>query len=227
MATLPKMIEALSKLDNRPKPAVQQFGRAIREAGHIPKGKRGAGAPELTANDIASLLLGTYGSEAQSKAPEAVTKYRRLIMKGIDPCVEIKKHEGIDQGKYASSTLVKRMNTAANFGEIIEWLIENADQLALELLHLTGESPTSNVKKDETEFDRAQRLSTHALHITLSSSYAEVTLMDMFNRVHLYANFQTPDGLLDEFRQEWSADRHTQVTFTQRTFYALHEAMKQ
>lgn len=78
MATLPQLIAALQKHDGRDLGTITQFGRMIREAGYLPGGKRGAGAPKMTFGDAAVLILGLYGSSSPAAAPGYIAKMRTL-----------------------------------------------------------------------------------------------------------------------------------------------------
>lgn len=62
MATLPRVIRALQPYDGRDEATLTQHARLLREAGYIPGGKRGVGAPQMTNHHSAVLLLGIFAS---------------------------------------------------------------------------------------------------------------------------------------------------------------------
>lgn len=229
MATLPQMIDVLAEIDNREKPTVAQFGRSIREGGFIPGGKRGVGAPQLETQHVASLLLGTFGCESPARAPEVVARYRCLRLHEQ----KIKKNapREVDAAIYESSPLIGLIESAANFGEAIENLIDGAPVVAKELVRFSQPIVYSSVPLDEVcaanAQDKVARHSMHALHVTLYERYAYITLLEpvWHNLVGLpvwRADFQALSG---DYLSFPSCDRQVAVTFTHNTFFALHQAM--
>lgn len=78
MATLPQLIDVFTRHDGRGHAALTQYGRVIRDAGFIPRGKRGHGAPRMTPENAVTLLLGIYGAASPKDAPRAVAQLRTL-----------------------------------------------------------------------------------------------------------------------------------------------------
>lgn len=66
MARLPAVAEIFARHDTRSLPTINNYARELRNAGYLPKGKRGAGAAHLTPADAANLVM------ALAAAPEAV-----------------------------------------------------------------------------------------------------------------------------------------------------------
>lgn len=77
MARLPALIDALARIDGRPRGSIDHMARGLREAGLIQTTKRGRGAAEMTARDAAALILGLYGLADAS--PEAIEQARALV----------------------------------------------------------------------------------------------------------------------------------------------------
>lgn len=82
MAKLPKLIEKIAKYDPRGVSAVENLTRELRKAGLISRGKRGVGAPNITASDIANTLFGLV-CRFSKDAPEAVTRLRQSMQIGV------------------------------------------------------------------------------------------------------------------------------------------------
>ena len=78
MATLPEFLTALQPADGRDVSAIRQIARVIREAGYIPRGKRGRGSPHLSLENAVDLLLGIYGSAYPRDAPLVLRKCHEM-----------------------------------------------------------------------------------------------------------------------------------------------------
>lgn len=85
MATLPQLIDVFAKHDGRDHATLTQFGRVVREAGFLPKGKRGFGAPQMTPENAVALLLGIYGASSPKEAPGAIKRFASLRPM-VNPC---------------------------------------------------------------------------------------------------------------------------------------------
>ena len=82
MATLPQTVTALESVAGRDHATLTQYGRIIREAGLLPRGKRGGGAPQMTADNLAVLMLGIYFADAPKDAGATARRlgaYRRRM----------------------------------------------------------------------------------------------------------------------------------------------------
>lgn len=221
MATLPQFVDTLAELDPlRDKSQIHQFGRAMREAGLIPGGKRGLGAPDLSAQHVTSLLLGTFGGYSQAQSPNVVSQLRRLtLFEG-----ELEYKVGDDdafKAKIEGSALANILKKADNFGEAIENLIICAPIIARELPTFCGSKDTG----DEDPFEFFSRNSAAFLHITLHPTHAIISVVDLHNRVPLVADFQTPADRWGELEHYLKGDRSPSVTFTQNSLFALHKTL--
>ncbi len=70
MAQLTDLLRALQPLDGRDKQTLYNSARKLRNTGYLPKGKRGAGAPEMGFLEAAIVLLGVIGSTKAVDLPE-------------------------------------------------------------------------------------------------------------------------------------------------------------
>lgn len=71
MAKLPAIIELIARHDPRSVATVTNYARVLRDDGLLPKGKRGRGAPDLDAIEVAHLVLGLAGASDAVDAPGA------------------------------------------------------------------------------------------------------------------------------------------------------------
>jgi hypothetical protein len=116
MARLPALVSALAEVDGRDRSGLENVARIIREAGHITTTKRGVGASEMTARDVANLFLGANGSDAAKDAPLAVERFRSLrphIVTPRDPSLQV----------------FRDIAEAGNFGSALEILIEGMPEV--------------------------------------------------------------------------------------------------
>ncbi|MTD99853.1 hypothetical protein GIY56_06110 [Paracoccus sp. YIM 132242] len=91
MAKLPAIIELIAKHDTRSVATITNYARVLRDAGVLPKGKRGRGAPEMHQTDVADLILGLAGAGDAVNAPHAVELLRGAK---LQPKAELE-HDGI------------------------------------------------------------------------------------------------------------------------------------
>lgn len=84
MATLPQTISALESVAGRDHATLTQYGRIIREAGLLPRGKRGGGAPQMTPENIAMLMLGVYFSDAPKDAALTAERLRSYKVANVE-----------------------------------------------------------------------------------------------------------------------------------------------
>lgn len=91
MAKLPAIIDLIAKHDTRSVPTITNYARVLREAGYLPKGKRGRGAPDLHPLEVADLVIGLAGASDAVDAPYAVEILREAK---LNPKIELE-HEGI------------------------------------------------------------------------------------------------------------------------------------
>jgi hypothetical protein len=84
MATLPQTVTALESVAGRDHATLTQYGRIIREAGLLPRGKRGAGAPQMTPENIAILMLGMYFSDTPKDAALTAERLRAYKLVNVE-----------------------------------------------------------------------------------------------------------------------------------------------
>jgi hypothetical protein len=115
MAKLPKLIEALAEVDERPRSTLEYIARIVREGGELPTTKRGSGAADMTLRDAANFLIGASAAEASPKdAPKLVRLYRALSVQAYTQPAE-------DGAMKRVATLISKSKT---FGDALERLIE-------------------------------------------------------------------------------------------------------
>lgn len=78
MARLPAIIDLIAKHDTRSVATINNYARVLREAGVLPKGKRGRGAPDLHPLEVADLVLGLAGASDAVDAPHAVAVLKNM-----------------------------------------------------------------------------------------------------------------------------------------------------
>ncbi|UIN36296.1 hypothetical protein [Methylobacterium oryzae] len=76
---MPAIIEALARLDGRPFPSIDTFGRFLRSGGFLSHGGRGTAAPHATPDDVANLVIGIMATDSPTAAPRVVDTFRALV----------------------------------------------------------------------------------------------------------------------------------------------------
>lgn len=127
MAKLPALVAALTECDDRDRATLDWVARAIREAGCIPTGKRGAGAADMTFREAANLLIGANAAETPKQSALAVVQFRTLRPTDLSPQRE-------KEGVFA------RIDEAETFGEALEALIEGSPELLVSLMQYVDDA---------------------------------------------------------------------------------------
>lgn len=78
MATAGELIRLTADALQVPEATVTSYHRMLREAGLLTKGGRGRNAPQMSATDVARLLLAMLGSDALAETVEATTLVSEL-----------------------------------------------------------------------------------------------------------------------------------------------------
>lgn len=120
MATLPKCIEILAPLTGRGEPTVKQVGKTLRETGHIGRGKRGKGAPDLSPKEITSLVIGIMSPVGPNSSGEYVVavKSMRKFEEHEDFRLIPKLNEAVKDGFFnALQCAIENVRTAGEFTE--------------------------------------------------------------------------------------------------------------
>ncbi len=211
MATLPKMIDAIQKVDLRPATTLIQFGRVLRDAGLIPGGKRGAGAPHLDTGSVANLFIG-LSADSPSKSTFAVILHRRLRRR-------------IETGKLPSCCKVlDDLNQVVSFGEAIEYLIDNASAIAQEIADQHEPHPTADRPRQTLA-----GLGWADLRICLGSVVSKIQLRSaegvLWEVQYAVDQREIEVDRLDEYAHVLNSDRRVEVVYSFRTIAAYHFAM--
>ncbi len=87
MATPGEMVRRMAEALSLPEPMVVMVDRKLSEAGLRTKGGRGKSAAQMTASDIANLLIAVIGSSMMKDETEAVAEYGALPVRngGLTP----------------------------------------------------------------------------------------------------------------------------------------------
>lgn len=211
MATLPQMIDAIQKVDGRELSTLTQFGRVIREAGFIPGGKRGVGAPHMTFENAASLMMGIFACEAPKDAPRAIATLRSLK---FERCEGELKNEVLDD-----------VLAAANFGEAIEELIIGTPELITGIVgEFVGEAALED-EKHRLSVMTAKGLSPMSILVRLFPSHAIIEVRRYSDKTIWEAHFGVDcDLLMQGFYNLPDSDRRVEVRFSQVSLMAVHMA---
>lgn len=78
MARLPALIDLIASFRSGERKNLELQARVLREAGMLSRGKRGSGAPPVTFEDAAILLLAHLATTSATSAPDIVQRYSRL-----------------------------------------------------------------------------------------------------------------------------------------------------
>lgn len=117
MARLPALVKAISDHDDRPVTLIGHFARVLRTEGLIVSNKAGLGAPTMTYQDAATLLMATLGASAPAGAAQAVVNLRQLEP-WLDNAVQGRK----------GGPLAPMID--AGFATTLAFMIEHADKIA-------------------------------------------------------------------------------------------------
>ncbi len=215
MATLPKMIEAIQPLDGRDLSTLTQFGRVLREAGYIPAGKRGKGAPLMGLDHTTNLLLGIYGANSPKDGPSAVSRFRRL-------------ERGRCEGPFSETCAVlKDVEKLETLGEVLEELIIGLPELVTSICNLMGNGkPLSDDQMEQWFQMTANGMGPADLRVTLHPALATIEVHKA-NLPIWFAQFEVnADLFMDgEYNAVLNSDRKVSYTFSIRTLTAFHMAL--
>lgn len=215
MATLPKMLEFIQPFDGRDEGTLLQFGRVLREAGYIPAGKRGKGAPNMGLEHAANLLLGTYGAASPKDGPKAVANLRTLEANGFEGNF----HGGCE--------VLRDIMEKATFGEALEELIIGLPELATSIVRIMD--PDCNLS-DEDEADWRSRtgrgMGPADVKVALYPAGAEIAI-DQGGRILWKARYSvnTDRLMAGDYNDAANADRKSITKFSIRTLAAYFAAL--
>lgn len=130
MARLPAVIEVVAKHDRRSPATISNYARVIREAGYLPKGKRGVGAAHLSPEHAANLVMALAGASEAVSGPLAIEALRKAT---LSPDATM------DGERVDARDLMAQWSLAPfseNFGKILEGLVSfEPHRLGADLRH--------------------------------------------------------------------------------------------
>ncbi|RHZ91860.1 hypothetical protein D1122_20625 [Cereibacter sphaeroides] len=212
MGTLPQLIEAIQSVDGRELSSLTQFGRLIREAGFIPGGKRGSGAPHLTLQQVTSLLLGIYGSDAPKDAPGTVARLRSLKPYEI-------------AGDFKNEVL-EDVEKSSDFGEALEELLLGLPELLNGIATECLSACASQEDKDQLIGLMLKGMAPASVIVKLYPVHAKIEIRRNLHRSIWEAAFVVDDELfMQGYYKVPDADRRVEISFTQKTLAAVYAAM--
>lgn len=211
MATLPQMIDAIQKVDGRELSTLTQFGRVIREAGFIPGGKRGVGAPHVTFENAASLMMGIFACEAPKDAPRAIVALRSL---------KFERAHGDLHNEVLADVIA-----AENFGEALEELIIGIPELITGIVGEFVGDAASEDEKHRLAVMAATGLSPVSIWVRLFPAHAIIEVRQHHHKMIWEAHFGVDcDLLMQGFYNLPNSDRRVEVSFSQVSLLAVHMA---
>lgn len=213
MARLPQLIAMLAKVDGRKMGTIEHGSRVLREAGLLTTGKRGAGAPEMTYEDAANLLIAVNGSEAIAGAKHAVNAIADLIPEN---------HNINEDLPYPLPDLERQ----PVFGDALSWVIMTAPhivRLIESFICIRYEAPYSD--DDRKMLCKQARAGMGPVNFTITFSPAgsrlAIELTDAEPRTEWERTYSWPSG--KPFMPV--GDRRASVKVGLPTIIALHECI--
>lgn len=212
MATLPKMIQVFQPLDGRDIATLTQHGRVLREAGLIPAGKRGVGAPQMTAQHAAILLLGIFGSATPKDGPVAVDRMSDL------------KHHFTD-GPMAD--MFESFTGRQRLGDTLATLIERAPEFLIyffKIIEHDRDWTEEQIDLIRRQTERGGGLIGTEIKIGAVSAEIRANWGDqvLFNAIYMVDSDRYMAG---DYNSIQNRERKVTVSFTFRTIAALYEAV--
>lgn len=212
MATLPKMIQAFQPLDGRDIATLTQHGRVLREAGLIPAGKRGVGAPQMTSKLAAILLLGIFGSATPKDGPVAVDRMGDLKHHFTEgPMADT--FERFTGRQRLGDTLATLIERAPEFLSLFSKIIEHDRDWTEEQIDLIRSQTARGGGLIDTE------IKIGAVSANIKANWGDVLL---FNAIYMVDSERFMAG---EYSSVQNVERKVTISFTFRTIAALHEAV--
>jgi len=208
MTTLPQLIDALAKVDGRDHATLTQFGRVLREAGLLPTGKRGGGAPRMSPETGATILMATQGAFMPKDGPKAVTDIRSYELCDTFP----------DEIPYPFSKISDCQNCGEAMAELISIVPEIIDFMCSDI----GPDPIE--KQGRALRLVCRNMAPTSLRVRIFGGNLEI-LLHHFDKgpivkIHYQLNLDLFDsGFYKDFTR-W--DRQVQVTFSLKTLIEIH-----
>jgi hypothetical protein len=209
------MLEIIQPFDGRDSGTLLQFGRVLREAGLLPAGKRGKGAPNMGLDHTANLLLGMYGAASPKDAPKAVANLRTL---------EALNFEGTFQDE---CEVLRDVMERGTFGEAIEEIILGVPELIDAALQLLRKQKTLTPDEESRwRISTAQGMGPASVNVVLYPAGAEISITQS-TRILWKAEYTVNDDRFMEgaYNEALNADRRTSTEFSIRSLSAFYTAM--
>lgn len=211
MASLPRVIRTLQPFDGRDEATLAQHARLLREAGLIPGGKRGVGAPHMTNRHAAVLLLGIYGSATPKDSVSTVQALGKL----------------------------RHHFTGGQFEGRFEWLAQNdfLDGLSIliervpEITDLVCEIFEADGRFNEEQIAILQKQAEAGgglIDFKIEIGAASGTILMNWGETELLKVVYMVDVdrfMLGEYNDRLNADRQVTIAFSLRTIIALHNVI--
>lgn len=211
MATLPRIIHALQPYDGRDESTLTQHGRLLREAGFIPGGKRGVGAPHMTHRHAAVLLLGIFASPTPKDSVATIAALGSL------------RHH------FTQGPLADNFNwlDGLEFLEALALLIERAPEITILLGDIASADQEWTIEQIEVAHGQAAKggglidfnIEIGATSATIKVSWGPHELLKVIYMV------DSDRFMAGEYNSRLNSDRKVTTTFSLRTIVALHNAI--
>jgi hypothetical protein len=132
---LPALVAEYAEFDGRDSEILTYVARVIREAGLIPTGKAGWGAPTMSEREVTNLLLGANGADAPAEAARAVVRLRALPLRipaggQFDPFVvgePLAPRELWD--RHWRDSPWRALAAIERLGDALDWIVRNAEAI--------------------------------------------------------------------------------------------------
>ncbi|MCT4333776.1 hypothetical protein MU516_12970 [Paracoccus sp. YLB-12] len=211
MATLPRIIHTLQPYDGRDESSLSQHGRLLREAGFIPGGKRGVGAPHMTHRHAALLLLGIFASPTPKDSVATIGALGSL------------RHH------FTDGPLTEHFNwlDGPDFIEALSLLIERAPEITGLLGDLIVADRERTIEQIEVIREQAAN-GAGLIDFKIEISAASATILASWGPHELLKVIYMMDSdrfMAGEYNSRLNSDRKVTTTFSLRTIVALHNAI--
>lgn len=216
MVKLPGLVDAVALWDGRSRPSIEHIARMTRDAGFIPKGKRGLGGPEMSDEHAANLLIALNGTETPDQISRRIPFWRSLEAGTLFP-------------SFIAAPAVPEfaeLKAASNFGAALEALILRADPIITWIAKQVAKTDWAALKQDMLiPVDARARISVSFVYpiATIDISYEDAR----HHKRNLYRCFFTPGPALVDSGQRPGRrlDRIAEVRIGAPTLVALWAAL--
>lgn len=226
MTTLPNLVSALSEVDGRDRKSIEHIARVIREAGYIPKGKRGGGAPEMTPREAANLIIALNGADTPKDCPLAIDRFRSLVQAFSGSAKDFRNYVDSFEDQPEAMQVAADSHT---FGEALEAILSEVPSL-VEAFYRFGKEQFPG--KDPAYWDShllgALRIGMFGLSIQFNRYAASIEVFIMHGserKVQSVIQFRQDMNRDEGFYGNSWPDRRIQSTIGAATLIAAWQAM--